>query len=414
MPICLNVESLKPGMRLYQAVCNDYVVLLPPGKVLDQQDVDALRRKYPEMGIMIADPLLDEICDFEDDTADREAARQSGQILSKALGCVRRNFSGRAQMRAEEILGLQQAAAQVMRYLDENPVAAILLERTHSSDTYLQEHSANVFYISMVVGNCIKQYIVEERERLANCSRLERSYAMNLTPLAMGCLLHDVGMLDLQDIYRSVGALTADQRARLAEHPLAGERMLPRTLSAVARMVVRTHHENFNGTGYPGGIPGQRLHIFSRIIRVADAFDAATAPRIYKKAKSELRVLWEMNSGPTREHYDPVVTKVLTGMMNPFPVGAKVRLSNGMYGVVVRQNRAAPFHPQVILAFDRNHVRIPPEQLQKPINLSEHHDLTIVSHAGEDVSYIYTESAVAGGSAEARRGTAEAFTFAYP
>lgn len=48
MPICLNVEELKPGMKLFQAVCNDYIVLLPPGKILEQRDVDALHRKYSD------------------------------------------------------------------------------------------------------------------------------------------------------------------------------------------------------------------------------------------------------------------------------------------------------------------------------------------------------------------------------
>ena len=45
MPICMSVEELRPGMQPYQAVCNDYVVLLPPGQTLDDHDVDALRRK---------------------------------------------------------------------------------------------------------------------------------------------------------------------------------------------------------------------------------------------------------------------------------------------------------------------------------------------------------------------------------
>ena len=265
----------------------------------------------------------------------------------------------------------------------------------------------------MVVGNSIKQYILEERQRLSRSNRLERAYALNLTPLAMGCLLQDVGMLSLKDICNAVGDLTAEQRKRLEQHPIIGEKMLPQSMSSVARMVVRTHHENFNGTGYPNHIPCEKLHVFSRIIRVADAFDAATSPRIYKRAKSVVRVLWEMVDGPTREHFDPVITKVLSHMLHPFPVGAKLKLSNGMTAVVVRQNRKAPFRPLVIIAFDGKGQRLPKEQLKPPINLQEHGDLTIVSYNGEDLSYIGTTTVIPSDANKPKERT-ELLAYSYP
>ncbi len=413
MPICMNVEELRPGMQLFQAVCNDYVVLLPPGKILDQRDVDALRRKYPDMSIKIADPLLDDVAEFQDDSKDRDTAMRTQATMHKALGNVRKKLSGRAEIRSADILSLKQATADVMQYLKDNPVTAILLEKTHDSDTYLQEHSSNVFYVSMVVGNSIKQYILDERQRLSKSTRLERSYALNLTPLAMGCLLQDIGMLSLKDIYNAVGELTAEQRKRLQQHPIIGEKMLPQSLSSVTRMVVRTHHENFNGTGYPNQISCEKLHVFSRIIRIADAFDAATSPRIYKRAKSVVRVLWEMVDGPTRGHFDPVITKVLSHMLHPFPVGAKLALSNGMTAVVVRQNRKAPFHPLVIIAFDSAGQRLPKEQLKPPINLQEHGDLKIVSYNGEDLSYLGTTSAIPADANQPKERT-ELLAYSYP
>ncbi|MCG3139048.1 MAG: hypothetical protein HJJLKODD_02926 [Phycisphaerae bacterium] len=414
MPIVLSVPELQPGMRLYQSVCNEYTVLLPHGKILDQRDVDALRRRYPDLKILIADPLLDEMCEFQDSSKDRETARQATQTVSQAFAGVRKKLVGRTEIRSADILGLQRAAAQVLQFMKENPVTALLLEKTHSADTYIQEHSANVFYISMVVGNSIKQYIVEERERLSKSQQLERSYALNLAPLAMGCLLADVGMLNLQDIYNATGPLTPEQQERLRNHPVAGEKMLPPSLSAVARMVVRTHHENFNGSGYPYGMKGEKLHVFSRIVRAADAFDAATSPRVYKKAKTEARVLWEMTYGPMREHFDPVITKVFTAMVHPFPIGAKLKLSNGYTAVVVRQNSKAPFFPFIIIAFDDQNRRLGKEQLRPPIELSRDRQLKIVSCDGEDLSYIYTTSGIAPANPNNKDDGSEAFNYAYP
>lgn len=414
MPICLNVSELQPGMKLYQAVCNDYIVLLPPGKVLDERDVDVLRRKYADLSILVADPLLDEMFEFQDNNKDRETAREAQKTMSGALSKVSKKLVGRTEIRSSEILGLQQAAQQVVQYLRDQPVTAILLNKARNEDSYLQEHSSNVFYTSMVLGNSIKQYILEERERQSKSDHLERSYALNLTPLGMGCLLQDIGMLDLKDVYKSVGKLTSEQRERLENHPVIGAQMLPTNLSTVAKMVVRTHHENFNGTGYPCRIPGEKLHVFSRIIRVADAFDAATSPRIYKKAKSEVRVLWEMTSGPTREHYDPVIIKVYTNMVYPFTIGAKLHLSNDMIGVVVKHNVKSPFHPHVIVAFDKDGKQLPKEQLKPPIDLHEHKDLKIVSYNGEDLSYMYTTSAVEKEDPEKNKVESELFRYAYP
>ena len=69
-------------------------------------------------------------------------------------------------------------------------------------------------------------------------------------------------------------------------------------MPSAAKMVVRWHHENFDGSGYPDRKPGSSLHVFVRIARICDAFDAATSEKFYKQAKSPVRALWEMTFGP--------------------------------------------------------------------------------------------------------------------
>ena len=126
-----------------------------------------------------------------------------------------------------------------------------------------------------------------------------------------------------------------------------------------------------------------------------------------------VRVLWEMVDGPTREHFDPVITKVLSHMVHPFPMGAKITLSNGMTAVVVRQNRKAPFRPLVIIAFDKKGQRLPKEQLKPPINLQEHGDLKIASYNGEDLSYLGTTSAIPADVNQPKERT-ELLAYSYP
>ena len=78
-----------------------------------------------------------------------------------------------------------------------------------------------------------------------------------------------------------------------------------------------------DGSGYPDGLGGDQLHVFTRIVRIADAFDAATSTSVYKEAKSPVRVLWEISTGPYARFYDPALVRTLTKLVQPFPIGAR-------------------------------------------------------------------------------------------
>ena len=168
--------------------------------------------------------------------------------------------------------------------------------------------------------------------------------------------------------------------------------MLPESLSVIAKTVVRTHHENDDGTGYPRGLDHDGLHIFARIVRIADAFDAATSHQVYRAAKSSGRVLWEMTEGPYKKFYDPVLIRVLARLIQPFPIGAKLRLSDGRYAVVVRYNRKNPFQPHVLIGFDADDRRLAQGQIEGPLELHDQSQQRIAAWGAEDTSYIYSDS----------------------
>ena len=165
--------------------------------------------------------------------------------------------------------------------------------------------------------------------------------------------------------------------------------MLPDSLPATAKMIVRWHHENYDGTGYPDRKPGAGLHVFVRIARICDAFDAATSDKVYKKAQSAVRVLWEMSNGPLQKFYDPVLMKVFTSIIQPFPIGGKLQLADGRTAVVVRYNRKSPFHPTAVIAFDEHGHRLPAEKITAPLNIGDGNSLRLDSFAGEKLTYLY-------------------------
>jgi HD-GYP domain-containing protein (c-di-GMP phosphodiesterase class II) len=126
--------------------------------------------------------------------------------------------------------------------------------------------------------------------------------------LAYASVLHDVGKIHVPDqILKKPGPLTEDEWAIMREHTIAGERILSdKPFFARARKIARSHHENFDGTGYPDQRRGQEIPIEARIVHVADVFDALTSPRVYKPAWSRPEAMEYIHESRDRM-FDPQV-----------------------------------------------------------------------------------------------------------
>ncbi len=391
MPLLIHCSDLQPQMRLSEAFRWQGRVMLPGGKVLNETDIEILHRRYPEITFKIGDPVLDAMVEFEDDSRDREVAQTAQAQVAKTLTDVQDRFASRTSMASVNYNAIKDAAASVIEYIRDNPVSAALLQKqTSASNNYLSDHSGSVFYLSIVLGSAIRDYVSQERKRQTNASNLSSSVAMDLTPLGLGAMLMDIAMFQLPQVYQPNYELTAEDRRLIRQHPIDGAAMLPDSLPAGVKMIARCHHENYDGTGYPDATPGKSLHVFTRIVRICDAFVAATSDRAHRKSKSPARTLWEMLRGPTAHHYDPVLMKVFHTLMQPFPIGAKIRMSDGRYGVVVRYNKKDPFRPMVLIAFDAHGHRLPDDSLGSPFLVGEGPlaDLKLMHFAGEDLTYL--------------------------
>lgn len=97
-------------------------------------------------------------------------------------------------------------------------------------------------------------------------------------------ILHDVGKMQVPDsILKKPGPLSGDERQKMQLHCIAGERILSRKpFFEIARQIARSHHENWNGSGYPDGLAGEAIPLAARIVHLADIFDALTSERVYK------------------------------------------------------------------------------------------------------------------------------------
>ncbi len=133
--------------------------------------------------------------------------------------------------------------------------------------------------------------------------RLARRVAPELASdpaVEYGFLLHDVGKIGIPDaILRKPGPLDPDELALMRTHPRLGERIVADIphLGGLARQVVASHHERWDGGGYPQGLSGRRIPPVARIFALADAFDAMTNDRPYRKALSRDEALRQIADG---------------------------------------------------------------------------------------------------------------------
>ena len=389
MPLIVPCDELEPGMMLYEPIVARGMVMMQSGHPLSQDAIDAIARRFPGISVRVADPVLDGVVEFEDDRKERESASKAQQSIADSMTQIQNRFAARASLGSADFMALKSAVAEVMAYLKANPSSTALLTRCLDSGTYLSTHTGNVFYLSMLLGSAVLDYVVAERKRQTDSRSYKATFAMDLTPLGLGAMAMDLGMIPLQSLFESDKPLTAEDKKAIQQHPIVGAEMLPESLSSIARMIVRTHHENFDGSGYPNKLARKKLHVFTRIVRIADAYDAAVSDRVFKKAKSPARVIWEMTVGPYRRFYDKKLMKAFARLIQPFPIGSKLRLEDGRYAVVTKYNRRKPFEPTAVIAYDANNETIPQQKLEGPVELKIRGDVRIKSFRGEDLSFIH-------------------------
>jgi putative nucleotidyltransferase with HDIG domain len=133
-------------------------------------------------------------------------------------------------------------------------------------DPYTADHSRRVSEIALGIG-------LEMRLSAAQMEALE-----------WGGLLHDVGKIGVRDdVLLKQDKLTREERIKMNAHPVLGAEIIaPVTRLAPELPIIRHHHEWYNGSGYPDRLMGEEIPLLARILHVADAFEAMTAPRPYR------------------------------------------------------------------------------------------------------------------------------------
>jgi putative two-component system response regulator len=138
--------------------------------------------------------------------------------------------------------------------------------------------------------------------------------------------LHDVGKVTISDmILNKQGKLTNDEYDGMKTHTLEGEQIVDRIISSTgeeeflrnAKIFAGSHHEHWDGTGYPRGLQGTAIPLQGRIMAIADAYDALISERPYKKANTEEDTVRIIMS-EAGKHFDPEIVEIFFGVKDQF------------------------------------------------------------------------------------------------
>jgi HD-GYP domain-containing protein (c-di-GMP phosphodiesterase class II) len=161
-------------------------------------------------------------------------------------------------------------------------------------------------------------YTHRHSERVAMLSR-HIAAALGFTAgeqetVELSALLHDVGKIAVPDsILNKPGSLTPDEFDEMKKHPAHGARILSNIQSASVQAVlpgVRSHHEKWDGTGYPEGLSGQDIPVLGRLLGIADFLDAVTSVRAYRTAMPIDEAVMKIRDGAGR-HFDPEIADLV-------------------------------------------------------------------------------------------------------
>ncbi len=322
----VKVNELEEGMILADAIFDQTgKMLLSEGIVLRHIYI----QKILDLGlenVRIADEdcgIITRVNDFESTVLKDMIMNSTRQDAKSAVKRCMDNVVSRTQVDMDK---LYLVVNQIIDEILSSDIVAFNLSQLREVDQYIFDHSVNVSILSIITGI----YMGFNKVRLIE--------------LGIGALLHDIGkILVPQDVLNKPDRLEDDEFGILKLHTIRGYEALKqiKQFSDASLEAVLSHHERCDGRGYPQGRHKDEIHVYAKIVAVADVFDAVTADKVYREKEDPYRAMYyvidELDS-----KFDREIVKKFLKVVGYYPLGLYVTLNNGEYGIITKVNKDRP------------------------------------------------------------------------
>ncbi len=325
----IPVDKVREGMTLARPVYGyDGNVLLNTGMMMKMSYINKLK-ELDIFELYIDDEISRDI--IITDVISDETRFEARLSIKNAMESIR--FGNTLDLKP-----IRNSVGKMIDELLQVKDAVVCLQDIKSKDQYTFFHSVNVCVLSVITGISMNY----DQEKLKE--------------LAMGAMLHDIGKVSTpRHVLNKPGPLTNEEYSVIKEHAKAGYETLKksRMLSTYTSYIALTHHERVDGTGYPLGLKGNDIHDFTKIVTIADVYDAMTSDRVYKK-RCHISEAVEYLVGMGYHQFDYDMVRRFIEHVTIYPPGTCVNLNTGEKAIVVDVNKKYPNRPIVRIVADRD------------------------------------------------------------
>ena len=246
--------------------------------------------------------------------------------------------------KALNIANLSEVVNPLVDSVIRNPGASIWLARLKSQDSYTYRHCIAVAIWCSVIG---RQIGLPKKE---------------LALLSMGGMLLDIGKLKIPGaVLNKKKQLSEREFSLVKKHVDLSLKMAADSSRQIPQAVmdmIASHHERFNGSGYPQSLQGTQIPLYARIAAIADCYDAITSQRVYAKPIPHALAIKKMYEWRGYD-FQPELIEAFIQSVGIYPTGTLVELSSGEVGIVVKENPGKRLRPQVLVILNKDKQQLP-------------------------------------------------------
>lgn len=283
-----------------------------------------------------------------DKAVERGTSTDVKQLYQEGIGLVKDIFNKLKQIKDLDFRQTEECIANSINFQLLSDYASRLINHIligngelfnhfYSSEkgNYLYAHSLNVCLLSVKIGTWMN---------------MNKS---DLVDIALGGLLHDIGLVTMEDIVSLPRKLKHNEIQIINKHSARSANILEEVKGLAGDVIsaIRGHHRRLKDRNFVKELSHEKLQKMAQIIGLADVYEAVTHPRSYRKAKlphEGIRELVEKES----DNFQAKILKSLIDNIGIYPIGSWVRLTNGEIGLVVSINKDYPLRPKINTLFD--------------------------------------------------------------
>lgn len=276
--------------------------------------------------------------EYEDKTTTLDEMPEAEAAFDKASSCVARIVEHDLQSGHLDIANVKAAVAPILDSMIRNSDAFMWLSRMREHNTDSYEHSVQNCALGIAYG---------------------RHMGLNktaLNTLATGLLLMDIGKIRLpKELLAKSEAHTPEETEVIRKHVAFTVELLRKTkgISEHVINIALTHHERYDGSGYPNGLVGMQTPAYGRMAAIIDYYDTMITETPYSESISEHKALQNIYNLRDKSFQKELVEQFMQ-CMGVYPTGSLVELSSGEVGAILAQNKQQKLTPKVILLLDKN------------------------------------------------------------